>query len=72
MKDYFRLLTRALPFTVGVALSLIGLCFLVKFYDYGLDFEYRYVWIFAIFFGVGFPTLVYGMNKLAVEAQQGS
>ena len=69
MKDYLQMLLRALPFTLGVALSLVGLCYLVRFYDYGLDFEDEYIWMFAVFFGLGFPTLIYGLNRLSAEAR---
>lgn len=68
IKKYFRLLVRAFPFTFGIALSLVSLCYLVRFYDYGLDFEDEYLWMFAVFFGLGFPALIYGMNRLSNES----
>ncbi|WP_193075574.1 hypothetical protein [Pseudomonas sp. FME51] len=68
MKDFARFWWRASTFTVGVALSLIALCYLVRFYDYGLDFEDEYAWLFAVFFLIGFPTLLYGMKKLSEKS----
>ena len=65
MKSFFRFWLKAIPFTIGMALSLIALCFLVEFYDRGLDFDEEYLWLFAAFFLTGFPTLIYGMNRLA-------
>jgi len=56
---------RALPFTVGIALSLIALCYLVRFYDRGLDFDEGDIWTFAALFLIGFPTLIHGINVLA-------
>ena len=54
-----------MPFTIGMALSLVSLCFLVQFYDDGLDFDGEYIWLFIVFFLTGFPTLIYGINKLS-------
>jgi len=65
MKLFLRFWIRAIPFTVGIALSLIALSFLVAFYDYGLDFDEEEIWIFLIFFLAGFPLLVFGLNKLS-------
>ena len=68
MKLFLRFWFRAIPFTVGIALSLIALCFLVAFYDYGLDFDEEDIWIFLIFFLAGFPLLIYGLNKLSDQS----
>jgi hypothetical protein len=67
MKPLFCFWLRVMPFTVGIASSLIALCYLVKFYDYGLDFDREYIWLFVVFFLTGFPTLVYGMNRISEE-----
>lgn len=70
MKEYFNSFKRTLPITFGMIFTLIALCFLVKFYDYGFHFEndLEYVY-FIIFFLIGFPTLMFGINK---EASHGS
>jgi hypothetical protein len=64
VKSFFKFWLKAIPFTLGMALSIISLCFLIKFYDYGLNFEDQNIWFFCIFFFIGFPTLTYGINKL--------
>ena len=65
MKEYFRFFAKALPLTIGVALTLTGLCFLVDFYDRGLYFTYEEFWAFCFYFVIGFPTLFWGVNHLA-------
>lgn len=67
MKDFFRFFVSAIPFTVGMLLSLIGLCFLVEFYDEGLYFGGGGFRSFVIFFLVGFPSVIFGVNKLSKE-----
>jgi hypothetical protein len=69
MKEYVRFLLRAAPFTIGLTLSLVGLCYLVRFYDFGFDFESENIWMFVIFFGFGIPTLIYGINRLSNKSQ---
>jgi hypothetical protein len=66
MKDYFIFFKRTLPITLGMIFTLIALCFLVKFYDYGFHFkdDLEYVY-FIIFFLIGFPMLMFGINKEA-------
>lgn len=68
MKDYFHFFKRTLPITLGMIFTLISLCFLVKFYDYGFHFEddVEYVY-FIIFFIIGFPMLMFGINKEAKD-----
>lgn len=56
-----------MPFTIGMALSLVSLCFLVQFYDDGLDFDAEYIWLFVAFFLTGFPTLVHGIRELSKD-----
>jgi len=65
MKYFFRYILRSLPLTVGIILSIIALCFLVQFYDRGLDFEAEEFWAFSIFFIIGFPLLVWGIDYLS-------
>ena len=65
MKEFFRFFVTAIPFTVGMLLSLIALCFLVEFYDRGLDFDNVEFRVFVIFFVVGFPSMIFGINKLS-------
>ena len=67
MKEFFRFFVTAIPFTVGMLLSLIALCFLLKFYDRGFDLQsHSYAfWCFVIFFVVGFPSMIFGINKLS-------
>lgn len=66
MKEFFTFFKRTLPITVGMIFILIALCFLVKFYDHGFHFEddagYLY---FIVFFLVGFPMLMFGIDKNA-------
>lgn len=64
MQEFIRYWIRALPFTAGMALSLIALCFLVEFYDRGLDFEDGEIWAFVFFFAIGYPMLLFGIQKL--------
>ncbi|MEJ2061018.1 MAG: hypothetical protein P8Y64_11130 [Gammaproteobacteria bacterium] len=70
MKAFFLLWWRSLPFTVGMAASLIALCFLVRFYDYGLELDSEYIWLFMLFFLVGFPTLIFGIKKLSHDPDE--
>ncbi|NVK55883.1 MAG: hypothetical protein HWE26_09720 [Alteromonadaceae bacterium] len=65
MKSVISFWLKALPFTLGVALSLISFCFLIQFYDRGLYFDEEYIWFFMIFFLIGFPTLIHGIDKLS-------
>ena len=65
MKSFFHLWFRSLPFAIGIALTLISLCFLVRFFDFGLEFDEKEIWLFSAFFLSGFPILVYGLNKLS-------
>jgi len=48
--------------------TLLALCYLVKFYDYGFHFEddIEYIY-FIMFFLVGFPMLMFGINKAAIH-----
>ena len=64
MKEYFQFFVKALPLTIGVALTLTALCFMVEFYSRGIDFEDEEFWAFCFFFVVGFPTLLWGVNHL--------
>lgn len=64
----FRTWWRAVPFTVGMALTLIALCFLVRFCDRGLDFAEEEIWLFAIFFLAGFPVVIFGINRMAKDS----
>ena len=65
MKEYINFFIRALPLTIGVFLSLTGLCFLTGFYDSGLDFSQGDFWLFSIFFIIGFPLLIFGVDRLS-------
>ena len=67
MKEFFRFFVTAIPFTVGMLLSLIALCFLLKFYDSGFELHRHgnEFWCFVIFFVVGFPSMIFGINKLS-------
>ena len=67
MKEFFRFFVTAIPFTVGMLLTLIALCCLIEFYDRGLDLHRgrTVFWVFVIFFVVGFPSMIFGINKLS-------
>lgn len=67
MKEYFSFFIRTLPITMGMIFTLIALCFLVKFYDYGFHFEddIEYIY-FIMFFLTGFLMLMFGINKAAI------
>ena len=62
---YFKFLKKSLPITIGMILTLIALCCLVEFYDQGLYFEGDYFIYFVTFFFIGFPLLMFGINKMA-------
>ena len=66
MKTYLKFFKRTLPITFGMIFTLLALCFLVKFYSYGLDFEddIEYVY-FIVLFIIGFPMLVFGIDNEA-------
>jgi len=65
MKDYLKFLVIAIPFTIGMIFSLLGLCFLVQFYAWGLDFDdAEPFWFFVLFFFIGFPTMVFGIKTI--------
>ena len=68
MKSFIKYFFNALPLTLGMILTLLALSFLVKFYDYGLDFEEPEFWIFGGLFILGFPLLIWGTNRLADKA----
>jgi hypothetical protein len=55
---------RAMPFTIGLGAVLVGLCFLVHFVDYGLDFDASPFWVFCGCFATGLPTLLFGIERL--------
>jgi hypothetical protein len=65
MKDFIKFCIKALTFTIGMALTLISLCFLIKFYENGLNFDNDEIWTFTMFFLTGFPTLIFGINQLS-------
>ena len=64
MKSLLRYWVRSLPFTIGVAAILIAMCFLVSFYQRGLDFEEEF-WTFVVFSLVGMPLMLFGIEKLS-------
>lgn len=67
MKDFFRFVVRALPFTAGLILCLTALTYLVEFTDYGAEE------VFITFVGIatiGIPTLLYGIRALSNQSAQ--
>ena len=64
MKDFYEFLVRCLPLTIGMAMVLIGMCFLVDFYDNRLDFEEEF-FAFVFWFAVGMPLMLFGIDKLS-------
>lgn len=67
MKSYSIFWLKAAPFTFGMALTLISLCYLVVFYENGMYFEEADIWLFALFFSAGFPTLIFGIKSLGSD-----
>ena len=65
MKKHIKFFLAALPLTVGVTLTLIGLCFLVEFFDRGLRLDKEDFWTFVAFFSIGFPVMLFGANYLS-------
>jgi len=65
--NFITFFLRSLPFTAGMALSLLSLCYLVDFYNIGLDFNETSIWQFAACFMTGFPTLLYGITLLSTD-----
>lgn len=65
MKELFSFFTKSLPLTIGIALTLTGLCFLVKFYHHGLHISNDEFGGFIFYFIIGFPTLLWGVQHLS-------
>ena len=63
MKNYLKEILFALPLTAGIIVTLTALCFLMMFIDYGYDFEESYFWVFVLLFVLGFPTILFGINR---------
>ena len=68
MKLLLQYWLRCLPFTIGIVLVLLALCFLVEFYEHGLD-DYEEFWAFAIFIFSGMPLLLFGIEKLGKQPE---
>lgn len=66
MKNYLRTIFRAIPFTIGTAATLLALCYLVRFYEFGMDDKEEF-FTFLIWFFFGYPTLVFGVKRLIEE-----
>jgi len=69
MKPLIKYWLRCLPFTIGIALVLVAMCFLVKFFDRGLDFDDEEIWVFGMFIFVGMPLLLFGIEKLSKQEE---
>ncbi len=70
MKELISFVIKALPFTVGLILSLTALSFLVGFTDSARlskmgDDDFIAFVVLSI---VGFPTLLFGMKQLSKES----
>jgi len=57
-------------FTIGLSFTLIAICYLVRFYDYGLDFEENSIYFFMLFLFIGIPLVLFGANALSIENKQ--
>ena len=66
MKRYFHFLVKAIPFTLGMILALVSLCFLVDFHTSGMHFDEEF-WSFVILFSIAFPTMIFGINELSEQ-----
>ena len=66
MKAYIKIIFSAFPLMIGIIMTLISLCYLVQFFEYGLDFEDsvdQFI-AFLILFLFGFPSILFGITKL--------
>ena len=70
MNDYWRFIVKALPFTAGVILLLVGMAYLLEFVN-DLRIGEEDFWSFVFFFAIGLPTVLYGINKLSAESTGG-
>lgn len=73
MKSFLLLFFKALPFTIGVILTLTALAFLADVIqgDIGLgDLNDREFQVFALFALLGIPCLLFGVFKLSDTKQR--
>lgn len=65
-----RFIINSLIFTIGLSFTLIAICYLVRFCDYGLDFEDNSIYLFVLFLLIGIPLVLFGANSLSIENRQ--
>lgn len=73
--NLFTFWLKALPLTLGIALTLTALCYLMNFYEHIHFFNFKKVLLlkakdfnaFLLFFLMGFPTILYGIDKLSYK-----
>ena len=65
MKVLYKFWVRSLPFTIGIGMVLVAMCFLVEFYDNRLQLDDEEFWTFVFFFAIGMPLMLFGIDKLS-------
>jgi len=60
-----RFFTKCLVFSTGIIFVLLSLCYLIKFYDFGLDYDDSELILFLFFMTMGIPVLIFGVNLLS-------
>ena len=70
MKEFFRFFVKAFPFVAGLICTLAALAFLVNFTSYE-SFSDDSFWLFVVFALIGFPLLLFGINRLSDDRQLG-
>ena len=70
MKHFFKFVLRSLPLVIGLILTLTALAFLVGFANSPSleNFEESEFTMFVVFSILGIPTLLFGIDRLALSA----
>ena len=69
MKTIFKYWLRCLPFTIGIGMVLVAMCFLVEFYDNRLKLDDEEFWTFVFFFVLGMPLTLFGIERLSQPSE---
>ncbi len=70
MKLFILHWVRTIPFIFGLFFCLLSLCYLIQFLEYGLDFDDKDFWYFALLLFIGVPILISGIDLLSAERKR--